>query len=35
MPLPAGAPKPPRKRAEELKGGTGRPSGGDKFGLKW
>jgi small subunit ribosomal protein S1 len=35
MPLPAGAPKPPRKRSEELKGGTGRPSGGDKFGLKW
>ena len=35
MPLPAGAPKPPSKRNEELKGGTGRPSGGDKFGLKW
>ncbi len=35
LPLPEGAPKPPRKRNEELKGGTGRPSGGDKFGLKW
>ena len=35
MPLPAGAPKPPRKRNQELKGGTGGPTGGDKFGLKW
>src|SRR4051812_23708277 len=35
MPLPAGAPKPPRKRNQELKGGTSGPSGGDKFGLKW
>jgi small subunit ribosomal protein S1 len=35
MPLPADAPKPPRQRSEELKGGVGRPSGGDKFGLNW
>jgi small subunit ribosomal protein S1 len=35
LPLPADAPKPPRKRHQELKGGTGGPSGGDKFGLKW
>jgi small subunit ribosomal protein S1 len=35
LPLPADAPKPPRKRNEQLKGGTGSPSGGDKFGLKW
>jgi small subunit ribosomal protein S1 len=35
LPLPADAPKPPRKRNQELKGGTGGPSGGDKFGLKW
>ena len=35
MPLPADAPKPPRKRNQELKGGTGGPTGGDKFGLKW
>jgi ribosomal protein S1 len=35
LPLPEGAPKPPRKRNQELKGGTGSPSGGDKFGLKW
>ncbi len=35
LPLPADAPKPPRKRNQELKGGTGSPSGGDKFGLKW
>jgi small subunit ribosomal protein S1 len=32
---PADAPKAPRKRAEPLKGGTGGPSGGDKFGLNW
>jgi small subunit ribosomal protein S1 len=35
MPLPADAPKAPSKRNEELKGGTGRPSGGEQFGLKW
>jgi ribosomal protein S1 len=35
VPLPADAPKAPRKRAEQLKGGTGGPSGGDKFGLNW
>ncbi len=34
-PLPADAPKPPRKRNQELKGGIGRPSGGEKFGLNW
>jgi hypothetical protein len=32
---PPGAPKPPRKRSEPLKGGTSRPSGGEKFGLNW
>lgn len=35
MPLPADAPKPPRKRHQELKGGIGGPSGGEKFGLNW
>jgi small subunit ribosomal protein S1 len=35
LPLPADAPKPPRKRQDDLKGGTGRPSGGEKFGLNW
>jgi small subunit ribosomal protein S1 len=35
MPLPPGAPKPPQKRAQELKGGVSGPSGGEKFGLKW
>ena len=35
MPLPADAPKPPRKKAEQLKGGIGGPSGGEKFGLHW
>lgn len=35
MALPADAPKAPRKRAEQLKGGTGGPSGGQKFGLNW
>ncbi len=35
LPLPADAPKPPRKSHRELKGGTGGPSGGAKFGLKW
>lgn len=32
---PAAAPKAPRKRAENLKGGIGGPSGGGQFGLKW
>lgn len=27
--------KGPRKKAEQLKGGIGGPTGGDKFGLKW
>jgi small subunit ribosomal protein S1 len=35
IPLPPGAPKAPRKRNQELKGGTGGPSGGSKFGLNW
>jgi small subunit ribosomal protein S1 len=35
LPLPADAPKPPRKIHKELKGGTGGPSGGEKFGLNW
>jgi ribosomal protein S1 len=35
LPLPADAPKPPQKRHQELKGGTGSPSGGEKFGLNW
>jgi len=35
MPLPAGAPKPPKKQAANLKGGIGTPSGGEKFGLNW
>jgi ribosomal protein S1 len=35
MPLPAGAPKTPKKRHQELKGGVGKPSGGEKFGLNW
>lgn len=35
VPPPADAPKAPRKRAEQLKGGIGGPSGGDRFGLKW
>lgn len=29
------APKPPRKTNQPLKGGTGGPSGGEKFGLNW
>jgi ribosomal protein S1 len=33
--LPADAPKPPRKFTGQLKGGTGGPSGGEKFGLNW
>lgn len=35
MPLPADAPKKPRRQDKNLKGGTGGPSGGQKFGLKW
>jgi small subunit ribosomal protein S1 len=35
MPLPAGAPKPPNKKNQPLKGGIGSPSGGEKFGLNW
>jgi small subunit ribosomal protein S1 len=35
LPLPADAPKPPRKQNQELKGGIGGPSGGEKFGLNW
>jgi small subunit ribosomal protein S1 len=35
MPLPQDAPKPPKKRAANLKGGIGGPSGGEKFGLNW
>jgi small subunit ribosomal protein S1 len=35
LPLPAGAPKAPRKLNQPLKGGTTRPSGGEKFGLNW
>jgi ribosomal protein S1 len=35
MAPPADAPKAPRKRTEQLKGGVGQPSGGDKFGLNW
>jgi small subunit ribosomal protein S1 len=35
LPLPPDAPKPPRKHAGKLKGGVGKPSGGDKFGLNW
>jgi small subunit ribosomal protein S1 len=32
---PPGAPKPPRKTNQSLKGGTGGPSGGEQFGLNW
>jgi small subunit ribosomal protein S1 len=35
MPLPADAPKPPRKKVQQLKGGIGGPTGGEKFGLNW
>lgn len=35
VPLPADAPKPPRKQLQQLKGGIGGPSGGEKFGLNW
>jgi small subunit ribosomal protein S1 len=34
-PLPADAPKPPKRRVANLKGGIGGPSGGEKFGLNW
>lgn len=33
--LPADAPKAPKKSNQPLKGGTTRPSGGEKFGLNW
>jgi small subunit ribosomal protein S1 len=33
--LPADAPKAPRKKHQQLKGGIGGPSGGEKFGLNW
>ena len=32
---PPDAPKPPRKKAEHLKGGLGPSSGGEQFGLNW
>ena len=35
MPLPADAPKPPKTRETNLKGGIGGPSGGERFGLNW
>ncbi|HJQ80462.1 MAG TPA: S1 RNA-binding domain-containing protein, partial [Lacipirellulaceae bacterium] len=35
VPLPADAPKPPRKKQQQLKGGIEGPSGGEKFGLNW
>jgi small subunit ribosomal protein S1 len=35
LPLPPGAPKPPKKKATHLKGGIGSPSGGEQFGLNW
>jgi small subunit ribosomal protein S1 len=35
MPLRADAPKPPKRKQQDLKGGIGSPSGGEKFGLKW
>jgi hypothetical protein len=35
IPLPADAPKPPPKKHQQLKGGIGGPSGGEKFGLNW
>jgi small subunit ribosomal protein S1 len=35
MPLPADAPKAPKKKHAQLKGGIGGPSGGEKFGLNW
>jgi len=33
--LPPDAPKAPKKQKGELKGGTGNPTGGEQFGLKW
>ena len=33
--LPPDAPKAPKKKKGELKGGTGNPTGGEQFGLKW
>jgi small subunit ribosomal protein S1 len=35
VPLPADAPKAPKKKPGQLKGGIGGPSGGEKFGLNW
>jgi small subunit ribosomal protein S1 len=35
LPLPADAPKPPRKKVQQLKGGIGGPTGGERFGLNW
>jgi small subunit ribosomal protein S1 len=35
LPPPADAPKPPKKKHSQLKGGIGGPSGGEKFGLNW
>jgi small subunit ribosomal protein S1 len=35
LPLPADAPKPPRKTHDQLKGGISGPSGGEHFGLNW
>ncbi|MEN1679732.1 MAG: S1 RNA-binding domain-containing protein [Planctomycetota bacterium] len=32
---PPDAPKAPKKHSGQLKGGTGGPTGGEKFGLKW
>lgn len=33
--VPADAPKAPKKKTGNLKGGTGGPTGGEQFGLKW
>jgi hypothetical protein len=35
LPLPADAPKAPTTERTHLKGGVGRPSDGEKFGLNW
>jgi len=35
LPLLPDAPKPPAKKHQQLKGGTGGPTGGEQFGLKW
>lgn len=35
LPLPPDAPKAPKKKVTNLKGGIGGPSGGEKFGLNW